>query len=383
LGEERHRLRFALDLSFRDDGSYAREALAPATEGWSRLTLNHLTSLRAAAALAVFFFHLRQYGQWQLPLHQATNGYAGVGFFFVLSGFILVISTPAGDTAPRFYRRRFARIYPAYFVMTLVAVAMPVVAVSRSLASTITSLTLIQAWVPVNDRIAYGANGVGWSLSCELAFYLAFPLLLPRLRRVPVGQQWAIASAWLAAAFAFAAIASPHGEFWYTAADVSPLTEFPAFLLGVIAGLAVANGWRPRIPVWLVAGALATLTVLTSYVSVRDAPAYFAYVPLFVCLIIAIAMRDLDQRSGWLTHPLLIYAGQVSFCFYLVHEIVIINLVRVHSGGLAIAGVMLVASCAGAVALHHLVELPCHRLLRGRQQRTSAIEPQLAIGHAP
>jgi len=97
----------------------------------AKTTLDRLTSLRAAAALGVFMVHLSQYDVWRLPLNLSSEGYVGVGFFFTLSGFILVIAAPAGDSARAFYRRRFARIYRGYLTMVIVALVVPVVAASR------------------------------------------------------------------------------------------------------------------------------------------------------------------------------------------------------------------------------------------------------------
>lgn len=80
-----------------------------------RPQLRRLTSLRWFAALAVFVNHFGNRLGWRDPIFP-TLGYAGVGLFFVLSGVVLTWSSPDGDTARAFYRRRFARIYPAAMV---------------------------------------------------------------------------------------------------------------------------------------------------------------------------------------------------------------------------------------------------------------------------
>ncbi len=54
-------------------------------------------------------------------------------------------------------------------------------------------------------------------------------------------------------------------------------------------------------------------------------------------------------------------AGQVSFAFYLVHELVITNLRHTMGLGAPAAVVMLVVSLALAVVLHHGVERPAQR----------------------
>ena len=67
------------------------------------------------------------------------------------------------------------------------------------------------------------------------------------------------------------------------------------------------------------------------------------------------------------------YAGQVSFGFYLVHELVIINGEPYWSGWaqskttavLLLLGVLTLAFLL-ATALHEWVERPCQRLIRSR-----------------
>ena len=83
--------------------------------------LEGLTSLRFLAALQVILFHLKverivSGGPWWYQ-NFAGIGYIGVNFFFVLSGFILVYTYAANHVDPgRFWKARFARVYPAYIL---------------------------------------------------------------------------------------------------------------------------------------------------------------------------------------------------------------------------------------------------------------------------
>lgn len=212
----------------------------------AKTTLDRLTSLRAAAALGVFMVHLSQYDVWRLPLNLSSEGYVGVGFFFTLSGFILVIAAPASDSPRAFYRRRFARIYPAYPTMVIVALVVPVVAASRGPLEVLTSVTLTQSWFPASNSIVYGATAVSWSLSCEAAFYAVFPFALAWLIARDRRFRWSFAICWylVAAAISVAAVRS-HMQFATTAVYVSPMLRFGEFALGLVAGLEIAEGWRP------------------------------------------------------------------------------------------------------------------------------------------
>jgi peptidoglycan/LPS O-acetylase OafA/YrhL len=79
--------------------------------------------MRFIAALMVFAFHVSLEGVFaDKPVgdgyYTAVNkfGFAGVSFFFILSGFVLTWSARETDTARRFWRRRLVKIYPNHVV---------------------------------------------------------------------------------------------------------------------------------------------------------------------------------------------------------------------------------------------------------------------------
>src|SRR5947209_4696914 len=78
------------------------------TEPPARIELLRLTSLRAFAALAVFGFHTGTDLGWWPGRHLLGLGYAGVTFFFVLSGFVLTWAT--SPTTPARTERHYARL---------------------------------------------------------------------------------------------------------------------------------------------------------------------------------------------------------------------------------------------------------------------------------
>jgi peptidoglycan/LPS O-acetylase OafA/YrhL len=177
------------------------------------------------------------------------------------------------------------------------------------------------------------------------------------VRRIPRPAGWAIAG--VALAFAAAAyLEKPN------LADHLPPIRLAEFFLGVVAGRAFRNGWRPQIH-----GA-AVLAVMVASLAVSSA----VIPPLrnaimagpFLVLILHAAGRDLKGAPGWLASPALVFAGEASYAFYLVHELVIVNLARAVPPGLPSVALITVLAAVGAVALHMLIERPCNRLLRDR-----------------
>ncbi|GGM02589.1 acyltransferase family protein [Pseudomonas asuensis] len=146
-----------------------------------------LQALRALAAWLVVFHHFMQvffdFRSDTLVGHLlSTRGQVGVDIFFVLSGFVIYIST-AGRTMPtfRFMVNRIARIVPAYWLYTAItagiiyfaADVMPVYGVASK------ELLLSLFFIPSQNPGGFGLYPtlpVGWTLNYEMLFYLLFAL---------------------------------------------------------------------------------------------------------------------------------------------------------------------------------------------------------------
>jgi peptidoglycan/LPS O-acetylase OafA/YrhL len=338
--------------------------LAIMTEpGPSNNSLTRLTSLRIFAAFAVFLAHLDGYEVVTLPGHPFRLGYTGVSFFFVLSGFVLAWGTRPGLSSGTFYRRRFARVWPSHVTVLVAAALLPTVAVGRGWDAAIPNLLLVQAWWR-DDDVAYGMNGVSWSLSCEVTFYLLFPLVM---RCAHGRRSWLLWAAAIVALAAGAGASLVFGDYAYH----SPLARLGEFLLGMAAGAAFANGWRPRLPLWAPVGAIVG-GLLVSYVLPYPTPNQLMALSALVLILFA-ASRDVSGRTGWLRNPVLVFAGEVSFAFYLVHELVILNVAPIIAlPTWADLLIITVVSAGAATALHLLVERPANQWLRGRHGGAAA-----------
>jgi peptidoglycan/LPS O-acetylase OafA/YrhL len=149
------------------------------------LPLDQITFTRFVAALTVVFFH---YGQSVFPANipflyeNITAGPIAVGYFYVLSGFIMSIAYYQADKTKResfnrtkYWVARFARIYPVYLFALLIIVAAKYKTLTENWDTLGLHLLLLQSWIP---GYPITLNTPGWSLSVEAFFYLCFPFLL-------------------------------------------------------------------------------------------------------------------------------------------------------------------------------------------------------------
>ena len=344
--------------------------------------LPSLTGLRWIAALLVFGFHAGTMRIIAEPDYQAvvgkvfTLGLSGVQFFFILSGFVLVWSARPGDSRRRFWRRRFAKIYPNHVLLWALAMGAAVwFADPINPVAALENLFLIQAWDP-RPGYFYSVNNVSWSLSCELFFYLCLPLVLPLVRRARPWHLWAVVIAvplLILALWPAQTLVPEQSRWWFT--QVFPLVRSLEFWMGVAAAELMLRGrWRgPGLP-------LASLIFVVTWVAAAEwirAEFWAALLAAAYILVIA-AAADADvrgRRSPLRSRPM-VWLGEVSFAFYLVHVFVIMTILRVTGDwGTGLPGWWGPAAVIGFLALtlglaalvHRFVEQPMMRRLAPRR----------------
>lgn len=144
------------------------------------------TGLRGVAALYVVIFHYFQPIPFTTPiLCLLGHGYLAVDLFFPLSGFVMALNYSSSfsvrftkEEYKKFLGRRFARIYPLYLVVLLIACGLALTGrlylFDDHLGSLfLPNLFLIQNWGPWGS-----INPPSWSISAEWFAYLLFPFLM-------------------------------------------------------------------------------------------------------------------------------------------------------------------------------------------------------------
>ncbi len=387
-----------------------------------------LDGMRALAALGVFLFHAGRRTSYFFTDYRLTLDHLDVGVtaFFVISGFLIYRPFAAANLSagPRpgirtYFRRRAFRIYPAYIVALLVLWRLGEVPIDDR-AGLLKNLSLFSGYF----RDPGGAGlVVAWTLTIEVSFYVMVPLWSALTR--PVGRWARPLPTELIGAAALTGLGLGSIWWFYPARSVWPgLRILPPALssLGVGMLFAVISAQSDRSPRW----AKVTRTVgnplwlwwalgIAAFLVMRDLlPPGLDYRPLVTPDKVAtrawgvpVAFAAVGplvfgyQRRGIVRRLLrsrpAVFAGTVSYAFYLWHSYVLTWLVDrptslrppyPHGRELKQVALALAVSLLIATASWYLVERPALRFARRsrpapRRVSPGVVEPSSGAGPSP
>ncbi len=285
--------------------------------------------------MGVFLSHLYHFNYFGLPegTHRLIDcwGSTGVSIFFVLSGFVLYLNYPFEHCRARtFYVARFARIYPAYFLALLASVPLELSSPTKThdLVAFFAVLLLVHQYFPLTDG---RYNDVGWTLGVEAFFYALFPPIILAFVRDKAWRAILLCIGALVLGWVIRAGASPDSLYFGHRFPPNRLFEFALGIAGAACGLrqmAATPSPHAR-SLWLGIFAAATLVLLfvPACFSAPDAvilPSYVVSGIAALALILAIArLEHAHFTFSWLASDTAVVAGEISYAFYLYHNLVL------------------------------------------------------------
>lgn len=343
-----------------------------------------LTSLRFFAAAIVVISHLG---------YDYHLGGMGVTFFFILSGFILSYNYAikfmdwSSKQLISMWISRVSRIYPVHILMFIFSLPLSYIyARDHSVIDTLSNIMLLQSWYP-NGQGAFSYNGVSWTLSCELFFYLTLPFVLLACSRRALQTKTTLILIvmilimfliWLVSWSAGHDLVEYSFKWWFYV--ISPYLRWMDFLFGISLGYAFlkVKSVRPTRP------NMFSLIEILSLVSVVGFYFYFLYAdlpfkwsygayfnPLFGVIIYIFAFQN-GLISNILSTQPLTYLGRISFSIYMTHQVLmfywnryIVNLNYIASTKeealnqfIYCAAVLIIS-----VVTYHVIENPARRAI--------------------
>ena len=365
--------------------------------------LKALTGLRFLAASLVVAHHFLLPALRTGPksiFNVASHGYASVGLFFLLSGFVLSYRyvDSAGrfrGSGVRFWTARLARIYPAYLLGFLLSAPFVIHACLRVNPirtgilklgfNGLLSLGLLQAWTPWT---AWYWNAPAWSLSAEVFFYLTFPFLAPlvgRMRKrmllqaIPIVWLVPIAVPLVCAFTRYGADSVPPFGVLHVLLDPGPLFRLPTFVVGMLLGryFTLENKGKNKFgPAMATFGFCAWITVLAVGNSI---PSLFFFADLLTPLA-SVLIMGLARGRGWLvtalSMPVIVLLGDASYSVYIL-QWPVANIFGIGLGTRSFMRFLLFAVALNVIAVlsFKFLETPARKAFLGRFNKSRQSTP--------
>lgn len=308
-----------------------------------------IDGLRAISVLSVVLYHLDS--------NILPGGFVGVDVFFVISGFVVAMTTRREHTRSFrqfllvFYRRRIVRILPATLIFLLLAQLFVVLFVPTKDRITVPDLTAAAAalgmsnfvlWLKADDYFSPEANLNPflhtWSLAIEEQFYLIFPTFafLFNYYRASSRIFWWLATGLIGCIIASLTVAvlSTHvsrpfafymlpSRFWELATGIALF-----ILVEKISGRPTAG--RPFQILVFAAGLCGLIAIAAAYGFIDSVNFPFPY-SIVPAISASLMLYNLYlDRNGLISRifsiKILQYIGKISFSIYLWHWFVIVSL---------------------------------------------------------
>lgn len=286
--------------------------------------IKELTSLRFILILVIFFHHA-------LPNYPG-GGDMGVACFFVLSGFCYALGygrkVKAADFDYRgFIKSRLAKFYPLHWITLLIAIPISLhlgLGWKNGAVLGVNAL-LLQSWFPLSS-VYYSFNGVSWFLSDMVFLVAVFPFLSRALDR-RIGRWMLLLPA--SALYCILCIWTP-ADLRNAVLYINPVVRLCDFTVGILAGMwylrlkenvSVTESVQRHKTLLRIVSLASFLVLLSMSVFIPEQYTLMAFIfwPIAVVMLVCISLNP----GGLLSTPLLQRLGQISFPFYMIHQLVI------------------------------------------------------------
>jgi len=306
-------------------------------------------------------------GRTPLPIDLGPGHY-GVELFFIISGFVILMTIECRRTVRDFAISRFTRLMPAFLAALVLASAllillpMPFPFGRPTFWQFMANLTMAP--------MLFGQTVIDlpyWTLTYEMVFYIymALCLRLGLLRSI----EWA-GLALLLSGLLFRATTDIQHHHRTSIVLLAYYSNF--FLIGICLFRITTQRARP---ITYVALALSlAMSALGGGERAFNSPGWLYL--LLTLAFTALVWQATRRPSRWLTWPPLVFLGRVSYPLYLVHVVLGYEIIRfgVEQGWSTLHGVIAagVASLAAATMLHYAVEVPGERWSSAKLARFQA-----------
>jgi exopolysaccharide production protein ExoZ len=343
------------------------------------LYLSSLQVFRGLAALGVVIYHACLFTERKTQ-HVLLGGWyhfgeLGVDFFFVLSGFIIMLmhgdELGRPECSRRYIYRRFFRVYPLLFILTTLKLGMELV-MSRKGGTAPDISRILSSYLLLPDPGGQlPVITAAWTLMHEALFYLLFLLAILLGRRLAL----ILLAVWMTAIFTNSILGTELQGIMRLISDAHNVE----FVFGIVACVLFQMRHRLRARLlWISVTAIALLFIGASLYNPLNGMDQQLTVRLFLgasfgmIIFLAGIWEQGFQASPWPRWAC--WLGDASYSIYLGHSLVVLGIVQAGSrlwpesiwARFAVAAVSCLVALVVCGLIWRLVEKPMLRWSRHR-----------------
>ena len=283
-----------------------------------------LTSWRGIFALCIVCFHFSMH-----EFDQMT--YAGVTFFFILSGFLVGKRYSSIESCRSYYRHRFARLFPLHWFALAGMIVLDLLLIRQFRYGWDLPLhvALLQSWVPYQS-VYYNYSIHSWFLSSMLFCVIATPPVLKLIKQISQKTAWiAIIIVCLVTSGATIVAGETLKSYYY----VFPLFRLVDYTLGILLGRALRD--CASIPLTITKSTaieLGTLAVFAVFIALHASGHSLAlklenatmwWIPMLLLIVCFTIVNGQEGLIGkLLTMRPFLWLGEISFEIYILQKLV-------------------------------------------------------------
>lgn len=289
-------------------------------------------SLSFLRIVFIFLIFLEHY-----PVTPLRVGGKAVCFFFILSGFVLSYGygnklSIEGITYKNFLVPRLSKLYPLHWLLLPVGIWIGRDFLEQTCYYLPANLFLLQSWIPTPNSY-FSGNGISWFLSTTLFLYLIFPYLWRFCSQLTIKWSFLIYGILIVLRCILELVI--HGEAKTDWLYINPATRWMDFTVGIITFLIyrrLQEKSSTNNMFWKIFAFLSVMLTFGAFYITHNVKYPLALFWItYSCLICGSVMVEsmcgdnFLQRNSKLTY-VINELSNISFSFYLLHQIVILVL---------------------------------------------------------
>lgn len=329
-----------------------------------------LDALRGLAAILVVLFH------FTMSRSEVANlgfklGTTGVDLFFMISGFVILLSLEHVKKSSHFIINRISRLYPTYWACVTTTFAFIIIYgfykmdfSAVSIVQYLGNMTMFQFYLDIPNL-----EGPYWTMIIEMLFYILMIVLfhfklLKHLNKIGV-----------VLTILFSLLANLFYEFpWVEELFIMiPLLQFwPLFFAGILFYKLISRDVNHAKYYGMILLCIVSQVSLFEYAGRSNASINVGEYAIMLGLYFSLLTLFVNGKLKFIINKPSLFLGKISFALYLIHQKVSVDyiipiLVYKLNVNLWIAfSVALICTIVLATAITYLIEVPYSRKMRNK-----------------